>query len=464
MRFLYGDSAPFPLGYDFLATLDAFMAAATRIVRLEFASRDAALGVDEAARLRGIGQSELDRFHDVVTMSIKVASNEMRHPSALEFSRQLSHWASSYTDAERQRMTVANDQDLARVRSESEARVHEQRAALAQFLKAVRLPVLATSMSVVLVMQGKEAHHEVSAQFDHPDGLYSAFSLVASNVEAWNQPRLVRDFAEGTELMVGVDKSWLRGTITPKQVPVDDWVIAEYAFSDDVFEVTLKKKVTDHDSLSFRVERGDAGLVGTVSSTGDAAGALDGALTPHDLASLERVWRAVTVGSQELANHKGDLLEVSLDGQAVFENSLVLPFVARLITTFAPTVHEIALRSPSSQELSLKRETEAGRREEIYLRKDDLLGKLQPLTAEGRRIFAPLGLDSWVPSMTADPPAVSARAPLPTPSVSTSVPPAATKSVPPVPSVAPDAAVTTAVPISKAPAPFPDPTPPDDVE
>ena len=461
MRFLYGDSAPFPLGYDFLATLDAFMAAATRIVRLEFASRDAALGVDEAARLRGIGQSELDRFHDVVTMSIQVASNEMRHPSAVEFSRQLSHWASSYADAERQRMTTANDQDLARIRADSEGRIHEQRAALAQFLKAVRLPVLATNMSATLVVQGKEAHHEVSAQFDHPDGLYSAFSLVPSRLESWNQPRLVRDFAEGTELMVGVEKSWLRGTVTPKQVLVDDWIVTEFAFSDDVFEITLKKRVADHESLSFRVERGDAGLIGKVSSTGDASSALDGPLTPHDLASLERVWRAIAVSAQELANHKGDLLEVSLDGQAVFEHRLVLPFVARLITTFAPTVHEIALRSPSSQELSLKRETEAGRREEIYLRKDELLGKLQPLTAEGRRIFAPLGLDSWVPSMTAEPPAVSARAPMLTPTVSGGSVPPGSVSARSVPLVPLDVAVTTDVPISKAPAPFPDPTPPE---
>lgn len=461
MRFLYGDSAPFPHNYDFLATLDAFMAAATRIVRLEFASRDAALGVQEAGRLREVGQSELDRCHDVVMMAIKAASNEIRHPSALEFARQLAQFASSYTDTERQRMTVANGQDATRVRGESEARVVEQRVALAQFLKTVRLPVLATSMSVNMVLHGKEARHEVSAQFDHPDGIYSAFSLVASNLAAWNQPRYVRDFCDDIELMVGVDKSWLRGTVTPKQVVVDDWTVTEYAFSDDVFEVTLRKRMSDPESLSLRVERADTGLVGHVTAHGEAASALDGSLTAHDLAALERLWSGVTAASQELAEHKGDLLEVSLDGQRVFEHALILPFIARLITMFAPTVHEIALRSPSALELSLKRETEAGRREEIYLRKDDLLGKLQPLTAEGRRIFAPLGLDSWVPSMTVEPPAVSARAHLPTPAV---IPSSA-----PTPSVPPEHAVTTSVPISRAPvsaapAPFPDPTPPDDVE
>lgn len=434
MRYLYGDSAPFPLGYDFLATLDGFLAAATRIVRLEFATRDANLGVEEASRLRNVGQAEVDRFHDVVMMAIRAASDEMRHPSAVEFSQQLAQYATRYADESRQRMAVLDGQDLARVRGESEARIVEQRAALAQFLKTVRLPVLGTSMSAVLVVSGKEASHEVNAQFDHPDGIYSAFSLSADGVSGWQQPRRVGDFAEGTELMVGIDKSWLRGTVTPKQVVVDDWIVAEFAFSEDVFEVTLKRRASDIEALAFRVERGDQGMTGTVSSNSEASsGALDGTLTAHDLAALERLWRAVMLACRELESHKGDLLEVSLDGQPVFDNGLVLPFVARLITTFAPTVHEIALRSPSAAELSLKRETEAGRREEIYLRKEELLRKLEPLSAEGRRIFAPLGLDSWVPSMTNEPPAVSPRAQQPTPILASDKPAA--------PSAFPDPAV-----------------------
>lgn len=435
MRYLYGDSAPFPLNYDFLATLEAFLGAATRIVRLEFASRDAAVGVEEAKRLREVGQGEVDRFHDIVVMAIRAATDEMRHPNALEFSRQLAQYASRYADETRQRMGIANEQDGARIQGEAQGRVVEQRAALSQFLKVVRLPVLTTSMSAVLVANGREAHYEVNAQFDHPDGIFSAFALRAESVPSWHLPRKVGELAEHTELTVGIDKSWLRGTVTPKQIPVDDWILSEFAFSDDVFEVTLKKRLTDPEALAFRIERGDGGLTGTVSSNGESATALDGTLAAHDLAALERIWRGLVLACKELEEHKGELLEVSLDGQAVFEHGLVLPFVARLITTFAPTVHEIALRSPSAAELSLKHETEAGRREEIYLRKSDLLRTLEPLSAEGRRIFAPLGLDSWVPSMTAEPPAVSKRVPPPEP--------------------APQSQPTAEIPVTRAPLPTP---------
>lgn len=72
----------------------------------------------------------------------------------------------------------------------------------------------------------------------------------------------------------------------------------------------------------------------------------------------------------------------------------------------------IAKRSPNEFELTLKVESEGGRREELYLRKDVLIGALQPLPAKGRDVFAPLGLDSWVPPMTtAPPPVVAGSAP-----------------------------------------------------
>jgi hypothetical protein len=110
---------------------------------------------------------------------------------------------------------------------------------------------------------------------------------------------------------------------------------------------------------------------------------------------------------REVLDQKEQLINVSLDAQPVFENGLAVPFVVRLVGMFGPTVREIAKRSPNEFELTLKTEAEGGRREELYLRKEALVSTLQPLPAKGREVFAPLGLDSWVPSMTAAPPAVA---------------------------------------------------------
>jgi hypothetical protein len=113
------------------------------------------------------------------------------------------------------------------------------------------------------------------------------------------------------------------------------------------------------------------------------------------------------LATRDLLDQKEQLLAVSLDSQPVIEGGLALAFVVRLVSMFAPTVREIAKRSPNEFELSLKMETEAGRREELYLRKEQLTMKLQPLSSDGRAVFAPLGLDTWVPGTSSMPPPVS---------------------------------------------------------
>jgi hypothetical protein len=220
-------------------------------------------------------------------------------------------------------------------------------------------------------------------------------------------PRKIGELVQGVELSVGIDKSWLRGTVTPKQVNVDDWVITQFELSDDAFGLTIRRRLTEKETLHFELRRTEQGLVGTVEHPGATnAEALNGQLGGADVAALDRIWQALRLACRDVIDHKEQLVTVSLDGNPVFEGGLVIPFVVRLVTMFAPTVREIAKRSPNEFELSLKQENEGGRREEVYLRKEQLVSRLQPLSSIGREIFAPLGLDSWVPGVTSAPPPV----------------------------------------------------------
>jgi len=407
MRFLYGDSAPFPLGYNFLATLEAFMTAATRIVQLEHDARELSRQSEELAQNRVRGLEALEQFHTVVMRAVQDTAQKVQHAHALEYASRVAEFASRYVEEHRRTTLGASERESMQVRTENDRRVSEQRSQLEAFLKIARLPVLATSTSLRLVADGKEARHQMSAVFENPDGIQTAFALSTARIPAWNAPRKVAELAPGTELLVGVDKSWLRGTVTAKQVNVDEWIIMLAEMSEDALELVLRRKLTEKDSLHFRLRRSEAGLSGSVEHPGQpGAEALPGTLGPQDLAALDRVWQALRLAVREVVDHKEQLLTVSLDGNPVFENGLVVPFVVRLVAMFGPTVREIAKRSPNEFELSLKQESDAGRREEIYLRKEQLVSKLQPLPAAGREVFAPLGLDTWVPGVTAAPPPV----------------------------------------------------------
>jgi len=425
MRFLYGDSAPFPLGYNFLATLEVFMAAATRIVQLESESRDLTRLSDDLAAGRMKGLEALDQFHTVVMRAVQDTAQKVQHAHALEYAQKVAQFASSYVDEHRRATLGASEREAMQVRTENDRRVNEQRQQLETFLRAAKLPVLATRVAMQLVVDGKDARHQMSAIFDNPDGIQTSFALGASRAGAWALPRKIGELAPGTELSVGIDKSWLRGTVTPKQVNVDDWVITQFDLSQDALGLTLRRKLTEKEVLHFELRRTEQGLTGTVEHPGqtDAEG-LNGQLGMSDVSALEQIWHALRLACREVLEHKEQLVSVSLDQAPVFEDGLVIQFVVRLVAMFAPTVREIAKRSPNEFELSLKQENEGGRREEVYLRKEQLVSRLQPLSSIGREIFAPLGLDSWVPGLTAAPPAV-ALAPAP------SVPPAPPVPVPP---------------------------------
>jgi hypothetical protein len=407
MRFLFGDSTPFPLGYNFLTTLEAFMAAATRIVQLEHESTQAVKHTEDVGQHRVKGLEALEQFHTVVMRAVQDTAQKVQHALALEYARHVADLASRYVDDYRRSTLQANERESAQIRGESERRAREQRGHLETFLKVARMPVLKTKITMRLQGDSKGAAHAFNAAFENPDGIATAFTLNAGKVAAWLQPRRVGEFIQGMELMVGVDKSWLRGTVTTKQMSVDDWIVTQFDAADDIFDVVLRRRMAEKETLHFHVRRTEAGFVGKVEHGGVPGGEqLPANVGPQDLAQLERLWIALRTATRDVLEHKEQLISVSLDGAPVFEAGLAVAFVVRLVAMFAPTVREIAKRSSNEFELSLKMETDGGRREEVYLRKETLVSNLQPLPAAGREVFAPLGLDTWVPGLTSAPPPV----------------------------------------------------------
>jgi hypothetical protein len=410
MRFLFGDSTPFPLGYNFLATLEAFMASATRIVQLENESTALRRGSEEAAVNRLKSVDALEQFHNVVMRAVQETAQKVHHVHALEYAQRVSEFATQYVEDHRRATFASTEHDSMQVRLDADRRTMEQRQQLETFLKVARLPVQRTKLSIRLVGEGKEHRHQMSAVFDHPDGMQTAFTLAPTKSPAWSAPRRVSEFAQGVELLVGLEKSWLRGTVTQKLSSVDDWIIAAVEHDDETLELTLRRSLKDKEMLVFHVRRTDGLSSGTVEHPGaptSETSALGTQMQHADVQQIDRLWGALRTATRDLGSQKDQLLSVSLDQQPVFEGGLVLPFVVRLVALFAPTVRELAKRSPNEHELSLKVEHEGGRREEVYLRKESLVGALQPLPASGRQVFAPLGLDTWVPSMSAAPPPVS---------------------------------------------------------
>lgn len=403
LRYLFGDSVPFPLPFNFLATLEAFMTAATRVVQLELEAQKASAEAQESAVVRQRGVEALEGFHGIVMRVVQDTALKVPSTPVHEYVRMLQDTANRYLDEQKRAALAASDREHFAMRSENERRTQDQRASLDAFLRVAQLPITGSKLS----LHHKDGRVSVTCVLQNPNAIVTAFRLASGPL--WSLPRRLGDVVSGVELRVGVKKSWLRGTVSPEVTSVDDWLIGRVELADDSVEVHLRKKLELKDTLVLRVQRGEQGLTGDVQHPGEAgAEAMAGPLVGPDLITMDRVWKALVAATSDLYERKEAMLAIQLDGADVFESQATIPLVSRLVMLFAPTVLEVAKRSPNAQELSLKVEHEGGRREEIYLRKDELIKKLWPLPGAGREVFAPLGLHEWVPSMTARPPEVGA--------------------------------------------------------
>jgi hypothetical protein len=403
MRYLFGDSTPFPLPFDFLRTLEAFMMAGTRVVLLEHRTRKLAHDrlVEHGARAEGV--ETLERFHDSVLRSMNAAAVP-QHAYAVDYARRLAESATSLVSEQRREVEQARERDAARIADERASTNEEVAGHLRTFFRTARLPTLDTRLTTTLV----DGRPDASALLAHPGGVGVSFTLSTSKAASWNAPRKLSELAGHLELMVGIKKSWLGGKVSREPVRLDDWVIGWAELGDSGAKIALRRKVDQKDTLVFELRRDLGALSAQVTHPGDPnAELLSSAAEPADLPHLERLWTALRATFDDILEERASITGITLDGADAIASGLGQELVERLVTVLAPTALEVARRSPNARELSLKREGSDGRREEFYLKRDQLIETLQPLPREGRAVFAPLGLDGWVPVATVRPPAVT---------------------------------------------------------
>jgi hypothetical protein len=390
MRYLYGDSVPFPPQYDFLAALEVFCAQAARVVRLDAETRALRKGANDGAVTRGRAVDELEAFHREAVGALRDGAKDSLQILVREYVQQLADLAQRLVEEQRRQAVSTSDREQQTTRVECDRRQQESRDALEKLLGAIRLPVQATHVT----MHIEEAHNAFAGVFVYEGALVAGFTLSSGDVEEWRGPRKVGDFAQDVTLPVGVKRSLFKRTVAPETITLDDYVIGGFELHDDRFQLQLRKRADAPDSLVFTVRRNDKGVTAEVHHPDDAEAesGLPAQLDASSATDIERLGHLLRKASGPVLARKKRLTSLSLAGDDVWENDLGARVVALVVAVIAPTVSEVARRSPNAHELSLKVENDTGRREEIYLRKAQLVSALSSVTPKERGVFDPLGL------------------------------------------------------------------------
>src|SRR5205823_13424593 len=119
MRDLFGDSAPFPLQYNFLSALQTFVANAARAVHLdaEVRSLKAAQNAMEAARTNAI--DELAKYHQTLLRSLQSALPPGAEQPTLDYVKGLSERAVQFVDDARSTAIRETEHEPARLADEA---------------------------------------------------------------------------------------------------------------------------------------------------------------------------------------------------------------------------------------------------------------------------------------------------------------------------------------------------------
>jgi hypothetical protein len=403
MKYLYGNSESFPLQYDFLKTLESFMTAGTRVVQLEAEWAALQREQQQHATSRNVTLDGLEAFHAAAQRVLQDAATRSGQPEAQDYVKALIGQGQHLIDEQRRTAKAANDRDAAAVASKTNERGEGVRSALESFFRTARLPVLGTEISVKVV----EHHCELKAAFLHPSGIATTFTL--PNDGDWQHLRRVSEFATEVDAKVGVKKKWLRDEISAENERLDEYFLGGLVLSDHQAVIRLRRKPDQPDGLVFKLTRTKGKVSCDVEHPGDPrAESLPTHLDHADATTIDRLCSALSNGLHASLERRERMTSLTLDKTDAIANHLATEVINHLVALFGPTVQEIAKRSPNDHELTLKCESEAGKREELYLRKADLVKKLQPLPAAGRAVFEPLGLSHWVPPVTAPPPHVPA--------------------------------------------------------
>lgn len=389
MRYLYGDSAPFPYGFDFLATLDRFLEEAAKVVRADAEMHELVRRAEVAAAERAQALASLQGLHEQATALLEAGGMRLGGDLAPEYAGRVLESAGRAMDDARRMAATRTEMDEQAL-SRDTARLHEvARGALEVFFVAARLPILAATLNMVLV-DGRVA---MTADLVHPEGVSASLALAADRVAEWQAPRRAGDIMGDLELMVEMKRGLFSREGRLEPVRLDDWILGGFRLEEDSAQIRLRRRALDSDAYVFDARLESGRMIAEVSrplETGERA--LPSLLEDTDRQKVLTFWERLRREAEGPLDRRERLVALFLDHDDVFASGHYVAFVERIVKSFAHTVQEIARRSPHAEELSLKRESDAGAREELYLKKRDVALRLAGLTLTERAVFAPLGL------------------------------------------------------------------------
>jgi hypothetical protein len=384
VTYLFGDSTRFPQDHDVLKALDLFLRyagdAATRLTELRTVKQQLA---DAAAALRadheGVGAVQ----GRVLANLRELFASAPRSSVLFDYARQLEGWiAQGADDAHR-----GADHRHAEVEHAAERQIERLwagiRAALHGFVLEAELDLVGEGFELVRTAD----QYNLSVSGTVAEDIEVDYTLAVERSAVLAKPCTVADLVGPASIAVGLKRHYLSRRETPRIVKIDRYVIDRARCTSESMIVAIHPPGARDGQITLHIPAAGVHATRIVSTETDGEGA---PMRADDIAVVAELASALRNAVTSCLPHRTSVTGLRIGGEGVCDEDHVEPFLARLVAFYAPIALAIAERSPSPDELSLKIERDDGRREELYVRRDALIGHVAELRGGVAGLFSPL--------------------------------------------------------------------------
>lgn len=394
MKYLFGDSTEFPLQKDFLKLLDNFVDTSVKTIALENTVFDLKETVRDRRILKKSVLDEMDNFLSSAGTSISKAFSRTKEKDAIvEHADKSKFFLKQFIDEGKKNYSNEIFHEIVEYEEKIDTADEDNRVTLESFFQQNPIPTVSKTYTLKAAKKGYSA----KVKADYEEDISCVFDIPTFELPFWENHIKASKFVKDIEIPIKMKKQLLKKELAPEMVELDNYYFANLRYSGKDLEVVFQKKlVTSAERLTFKMNLTDESAVKAYYTEENGVEndimAVPELKNELDIHKLHELGQKIQMHVDDLYSKKQKLELISLNGKDIFEENLMFGLMQNIAKILAKTVAEIENHSPSKEELSLKVESGAGERSEIYLKKSNVRDKLDSIKEKGDRLFEILGI------------------------------------------------------------------------
>lgn len=389
MKYLFGDTTDFPRQRDFLKLLDNFTDTSVKAISLENTVLELKETIIDRRRLKNSAVDEMDTFLLTVENAISDAVGTSKEQEIItQYADKSKEFLNKFIEDGKNKISDEILEEIAQLEKKIEEANEGDRKTLESFFIQDPVHIINKKYAIKATLEGYSAKVQVICE----GNITCVFEIVSSEIPFWDGHLKAFDFLRGVEIPARMKKPFLKKEEVPDIVRIDDFFLTDLFLSGKELEVVFKKKLeTAAERFRLKLNFTDEFEVEVFHAEENKVEknilAVPELKPAFNIMGLRELGEKIQERTDTLYPGKKRLNYIHLDVKDVIEENIVFELMQKVAELFAPIIADIKEHSPFGEELSLKAEDETGNRSEIYLKKSQVIDKLDAIIDKGNKLL-----------------------------------------------------------------------------